>query len=50
MTIGKLAHVSPVQRRRGILNGFGKITLSATAIALLTGNEKLALVKLPRPK
>jgi rubrerythrin len=45
MTIEKLACVSPAERRRGFLTGFGKITLSATAIALLTGNEKLALVR-----
>src|SRR5690349_1072146 len=30
--------------RRSFLSGFGKITLSATAIALLAGREKLALV------
>jgi rubrerythrin len=30
--------------RRSFLSGFGKITLSATAIALLSGREKLALV------
>jgi len=30
--------------RRSFLSGFGKITLSATAIALLAGQEKLALV------
>jgi len=30
--------------RRGFLSGFGKITLSATAIALLSGREKLALI------
>jgi rubrerythrin len=30
--------------RRGFLTGFGKFTLSASAIALLAGNEKLALI------
>jgi rubrerythrin len=30
--------------RRSFLSGFGKITLSATAIALLAGREKLALI------
>ncbi len=30
--------------RRGFLSGFGKITLSATAIALLSGREKLGLI------
>ena len=30
--------------RRGFLSGFGRITLSATAIALLAGKEKLALI------
>ena len=31
-------------RRRSFLSGCGKITLSATAIALLTGRERLSLV------
>lgn len=30
--------------RRGFLSGFGKLTLSATAIALLAGHDRLALV------
>ena len=30
--------------RRSFLTGFGKVTLSATAIALLAGNEKLGFV------
>ncbi|WIM13005.1 ferritin-like domain-containing protein [Enhydrobacter sp.] len=30
--------------RRGFFSGFGKLSLSATAIALLAGNEKLALI------
>jgi rubrerythrin len=30
--------------RRGFLSGFGKFTLSATAIALLAGQDRLALV------
>jgi rubrerythrin len=30
--------------RRSFLSGFGKFTLSASAIALLAGNEKLALI------
>jgi rubrerythrin len=30
--------------RRSFLRGFGKLSLSATAIALLAGNEKLALI------
>jgi rubrerythrin len=43
MTIAKLV---PAEReiRRSFLSGFGKFTLSATAIALLAGNEKLALI------
>jgi rubrerythrin len=43
MTIAKLI---PAEReiRRSFLSGFGKFTLSATAIALLAGNEKLALI------
>ncbi len=30
--------------RRGFLSGFGKFTLSATAIALLAGRDRLALI------
>ncbi|MGH7003873.1 MAG: ferritin-like domain-containing protein [Alphaproteobacteria bacterium] len=38
----------PVEaNRRGFLSGLGKITLSATAIALLAGQERLALGKTP---
>jgi Ferritin-like domain len=36
--------VVEITPRRSFLSGFGKFTLSATAIALLAGNEKLALV------
>lgn len=38
-------HADPVRpARRSFLSGFGKLTLSATAIALLAGQDRLALV------
>ncbi len=36
--------VTNLNPRRSFMSGFGKFTLSATAIALLAGQEKLALV------
>ncbi|HEY6980125.1 ferritin-like domain-containing protein [Reyranella sp.] len=44
MTIARLSPTSDGEIRRSFLSGFGKFTLSATAIALLSGNEKLAMI------
>jgi len=44
MSIDKLNPTGIEGKRRSFLSGFGKFTLSASAIALLAGNEKLALV------
>ena len=34
---------SPAPHRRSFLTGFGRVTLSATAIALLAGQDRLVL-------
>lgn len=44
MTIARLSPTPDGEIRRSFLTGFGKFTLSATAIALLAGNERLALI------
>ena len=44
MTITTLGTDAVKPARRGFLSGFGKITLSATAVALLAGHDRLALV------
>ena len=44
MTITTLNTASVKPARRGFLSGFGKITLSASAVALLAGHDRLALV------
>lgn len=44
MTITTLSTDPVKPARRGFLSGFGKITLSASAVALLAGHDRLALV------
>jgi rubrerythrin len=44
MTIARLNPTPEGEIRRSFLSGFGKLTLSATAIAVLASNEKLAFI------